>query len=106
MKNYELEDFGFEEKMPNDFGKKKETSKSKSSRKSNHKHKYEDCLVIEEDNNNKPYKAMYCTICGKLNNIETPVISHPNGYYQILSKKEIYEKYKDLKKIYVDSIWE
>lgn len=106
MKNYELEDFGFEEKMPNDFGKKKETSKSKSSRKSKHKHEYKDCLLIDRSKYKHICKALYCTICGKIHDLRFGESVKEGRWYRPLTNEEILEKYKDLEKIYVDDIRE
>lgn len=43
--------------------RKQKPSKSKSTSKSDHKHQYEDCLLVNDENH--PHKAEYCTICGK-----------------------------------------
>ena len=94
----------------NDYGnevpkyiKKKESSVSKSKEKSKHKHEYADCLLIT--GNNYPHKAKYCKICGKIgyiNFFETDRTG--DGYLRLLDHDEIFEKYKGLKKIYVDDI--
>lgn len=85
--------------------KKKESSVSKSKEKSKHKHEYVDCLLIKD--NDRPYKATYCKTCGKigrLNFFETERTEE--GYFKVLDKDEVFEKYKDLKKIYIDDIWQ
>lgn len=85
--------------------KKKESSISKSDRKSKHKHEYKDCLLIDKDN--YPHKAIYCEICGKINDVsffESEKINE--RCYKFLNFKEVFEKYKNLEKFYVNSIWD
>lgn len=43
--------------------RKQESSVSKAVNKSRHKHKYKDCLFIDDKRINK---GAYCTICGKI----------------------------------------
>lgn len=43
--------------------RKQESSVSKSVNKSSHKHRYKDCLFI---NDKRIHKGAYCTICGKI----------------------------------------
>ena len=84
--------------------KKKESSVSKSKVKSKHKHKYVDCLLVE---NGYPHKGTYCKICGKIGErsfFETERTE--NGFFRVLDTDEVFEKYKDLKKIYIDDIWQ
>lgn len=85
--------YNFDNEIPK-HRKKKEPSISKSNIKSKHKHKYIDCLLME---NGKPHKATYCKICGKVDNV---------FFLWNMSNNEIFEKYKDLVQIEVDSIWE
>lgn len=86
------------------YKKKKESNISKSKRKSNHKHEYKDCLLIEKEN--KPHKSKYCVICGKIDDVKffetTKLNEH---FYRQLKDKEIFDKYKELEQFYVDSIW-
>ena len=85
--------------------KKKESSVSKSKVKSKHKHEYVDCLLVKD--NDRPYKATYCKICGKIGNInffETERTE--NGYFRILDNDEVFEKYKDLERFYIDDVWQ
>lgn len=85
--------------------KKKESSVSKSKEKSKHKHEYVDCLLIE--NNRYPHKAKYCKICGKIGDFEIFELEEfENGLFRILDHDEVFEKYKDLEKFYVDDIWQ
>lgn len=84
--------------------KKKNSTKSISSKKSNHKHNYKRCLLVTSDD---AQSADYCTICGKINNIklfETERIEGSN-FLKLLSREETIEKYKDLETKYVESIW-
>lgn len=87
------------------YQKKKESSTSKSDSKSKHKHDYsKECLLISD---NHPHHAIYCNVCGKIKNIAFWETERTNeGYYRTLNNDEVYEKYKDLEKIYVDDIWQ
>ena len=85
------------------YKRKKESNISKSNKKSNHKHIYEDCLLIDDKH---VYKAQYCIICGKRNSIKWfDSISIGNGYHLLLSNDEKLEKYKDLKRFEVKDIF-
>lgn len=85
--------------------KKKSSSTSKSSTKSKHKHEYKECLLIHD---NHPHRAAYCEICGKIDDLHLLESEKVEGkpYNRVLSYDEIYEKYKDLEKYYVDDIWQ
>ena len=92
------------------YKKKKKSSTSKSKEKSKHKHEYKDCLLIDKKTD-KPHKATYCSICGKTGEIsffETVPMKHKEygTVYRLLNTEEIYEKYKNLEKVYVDDIWQ
>ena len=87
------------------YKKKKQSSIFKSKEKSKHKHEYVDCLLI--DRNNCPHRSEYCKICGKIRNINFfEVEITEDGYYRVLDTDEIFDKYKDLEKFYVDDIWQ
>lgn len=67
----------------------------KTVKKSNHKHLYEDCLLLC---NKTLYHAERCPICGKVGNykiFETEPTER--GYLRVLSSSELYQKYKHLK---------
>ncbi|MGN0623189.1 MAG: hypothetical protein ACI4JA_04470 [Oscillospiraceae bacterium] len=84
---------------------KKKSSKSKSANKSDHKHQYEDCLLVDEENH--PHKAQYCKICGKINNMiffENERIDE--RLYRMLTDNEVFQKYKDLEQFQVKSMWD
>lgn len=83
--------------------RKKKSSVSSASKKSKHKHIYKDCLLITENN---PHKAQYCTICGKIGNIEFFEAEKVNGGYRMLMDTEIYDKYKNVIKFEVESIFQ
>lgn len=86
--------------------KKKQSSTSKSKEKSKHKHIYKDCLIFEKGSN-YPHKATYCEMCGKIGNLnffETE--RKENGMFRVLDDDEVLEKYSDLDKFYVNSIWD
>jgi len=84
--------------------KKKEI---KSVEKPKHKHIYEYCLTIDE--NNRYYPMVYCTICGKLKyNITLCEISEKtdDGCFRLLSQEEIYNKYKHLKQFRIKDMFQ
>ena len=84
--------------------KKKESSVSKSKVKSKHKHEYVDCLLVE---NGYPHKGTYCRICGKIGERRFFEIERTeNGFFRVLDTDEVFEKYKDLEKIYIEDIWQ
>ncbi len=87
--------------------RKKKPSVSSSSKKSKHKHTYRDCLLISE---NRPHKAEYCAICGKIGNIELfETEKVDTGYgksYRMLTDTEIYDKYKNIVKFEIESVFQ
>lgn len=84
--------------------KKKKSSVSKSGTKSNHKHEYRECLLIHDTH---PHRAAYCKICGKIGDIHFfECEKREDGLYRQLDYDEVFEKYKDLEKIYIDDIWQ
>lgn len=87
--------------------KKKESSISKSNSKSKHKHDYsKECLLITGDNE-RPHYATYCSICGKIENVKFfETVREDDGYYRVLDADEVYEKHKNLEKIFVDDVWQ
>lgn len=84
---------------------------SKSRRKTDHKHNYEECLIqyrspYFDKENIFTHLASYCTICGKLGpkfkgekSIVTDykeIIDSPIGkVIRVLSGEELYKRYKD-----------
>ena len=70
--------------------KKKQSSTSKSGKKSKHKHEYKEVVLIHND---KPHWATVCKICGKIGDLH-------------FFETEVLEKYKDLEKYYIDDIWQ
>lgn len=85
--------------------RKKKQSKSKSANKSDHKHQYENCLLVDDEN--RPHKAEYCKICGKINNVkafETERID--GGRFRMLTDDEVFQKYKDLEQFQVKDMWD
>lgn len=84
--------------------KKKHSSTSKSSTKSKHKHEYKEVLIIHND---KPHWATVCRICGKINDLHFfEGEKTDDGYYRSLDTDEVFEKYKDLEKYYIEDIWQ
>lgn len=85
--------------------KKKKPQKSKSANKSNHKHQYEDCMLVDEENH--PHKAQYCKICGKINNVKVFETEEKNGgFYRMLTSYEVFQKYKNLEQFQIKDIWD
>ena len=85
--------------------RKKKTSKSKSENKSDHKHQYDDCLLVDAEN--RPYKAKYCIICGKINNVKTfETDRFDGGLFRMLTYDEVFQKYKGLKQFQVKDMWD
>lgn len=74
--------------------KKKKSRKSNAFKKAFHKHIYEDCLLIK--NNEIPRKASYCTICGKIYNISFYETIKDGQFYRQLTAEEIINKYNKL----------
>ena len=84
--------------------KKKESSVSKSKEKSDHKHEYVDCLFIKDD---YPQKGTYCKICGKIGDISFFELEEfESGFFRILDAGEVFKKYKDLEKIYIEGVFQ
>lgn len=78
----------------NEIPKYKKKS-NKTTKKSNHRHDYIDCLLLDKSSNHY-HASQYCSICGKIG--ETKFLESeetPEGYHHILSDSEIVEKYKD-----------
>ena len=78
--------------------RKRKSSASKAECRADHKHNYETCLLIRENN---PYPAKYCTICGNLYDEDYLPSEKSNGYYRMLTDGEIYEKYKGVRQFIV-----
>lgn len=71
--------------------KRKASSVSDSRAKSKHKHQYKDCLLVYEG---APRRATYCTICGKVGNVNFfDSVKTEKGYYRMLRSDEIFRKY-------------
>ena len=86
--------------------KKKESTTSKSNKKAKHKHEYIECLVIDKKYNH-PHRASYCKICGKIYNISFfESEKNESGYYRVLKKEEILEKYKHLEVFYINDTFD
>lgn len=86
------------------YKKSKGGSKSKSSKKSKHKHTYLPCLIkynwASYPNLSGSYHTgKYCSICGKLQegNSMLPITEKTDkNFYRLLSTEEILNKYSDL----------
>lgn len=69
-----------------------------------HKHEYVDCLFV--DKKNMPRKGTYCKICGKIGDLDLFEAEIECGCYRVLYDDEVFEKYKDLEKIYIEDIFQ
>lgn len=49
---------------------------------------------------------MFCSVCGKISNAQFFVVEEYNCGYRALSDAEIFDKYKDLVRFEVDSIFQ
>lgn len=95
--------FNYDNEIPK-YIKKRKSSASKSKEKSNHKHIYTDCLLIEYS---KPYKAKYCKLCGKIKDIKIKeFIELDNDSKRILSDAEIFENYNNLEHFQINDIFQ
>ena len=83
------------------YRKKTKSSISKAGNKAKHKHKYKECLLIYDG---RPYKAHYCTICGKVKDWDICREKGEYGYW-ILPDELVFKRYKDLEQFVVDSLW-
>lgn len=94
----------FENEVPKHI-KKMKSSVSKSKEKSKHKHEYIDCLLIDDDN--KPHRAVYCKICGKVGDVKfCETEKTDRGTYRMLNSEEVFEKHKNFPKIYVKDVFQ
>lgn len=104
MKEIKYDEFYDELDEAPKYHKKKGSSKSKSYNKSDHKHNYVDVLFVESG---KPYKGKYCKECGKIDDIQHfEFETKEDGMKHALKPEEIFERYKHLKQIKIDSIWQ
>lgn len=93
----------FESEIPK-HRKKKNSSVSDSRIKSKHKHEYKDCLIVA---NERPLKATYCKICGKIGNVNFfDLVRTESGYHRMLKPDEIYRKYRKLEIILVEDFYQ
>lgn len=83
--------------------KRKKSSVSKSSVKSKHKHIYKDVLFVCE---NKPHKGKYCTLCGKIGDLQFFLSEKRNGYYHVLTTEELYAKFGNLDVIEIENTFQ
>lgn len=90
------------------YRKKKPSSISKSKEKAKHKHNYQECLLVEKKEKDHPYRATYCTICGKIGDIHFfETIPCDDGICSRLqNNNEMLERYKNLKRIEIDNIFQ
>lgn len=85
------------------YRKKRNSSISSSKSKSSHRHEYSPCLLMEKG---KPHKAEYCVICGKINNVKFVECTKLDGRYMMIHDEEILEKYRELPRFEVESIFD
>lgn len=89
-----------EDEIPK-YIKRKKSSMSSSKSKSNHKHIYVNALFINLDE--KVYKGRYCSICGKINNMDLFTAERKDGYYHVLTSEELLNKYPEYERRTIDS---
>ena len=70
--------------------------------KSSHKHLYDDCLLLDQDNH--VFKASYCTVCGRISNLRFAEVSkQPGGTDKALTDTEVLKKYDGLRQFHITS---
>ena len=70
-------------------------NKNKQTKKSNHKHMYEDILC--KTPNGHLHTGQRCVFCGRLKNIDYFMFEKTiDGYFKVLSNTEIKERYPNL----------
>lgn len=96
------------------YQKRKESNTSKINKKSNHKHKYEECLIQYSYKNSEEKVTKiksYCIVCGKLNEMLKNSIAYnkdekyPQEYLFKHTSEEIYENFKDKMPIFQIKNW-
>lgn len=87
--------------ITNEVPKYRKKKQSKSDNRADHRHEYSDCLLIVDS---KPYKAKYCTACGKISNLYFGITESKGKFRRILDSDEVFEKYKGLPQFTVSSI--
>ena len=84
--------------------KKKASSASDAKSKSNHKHQYEERLLVAQG---KPRRAKCCALCGKVGNvIFFDFVKTESGFHRQLHDEEIYRKYHRLEIIEVQDFYQ
>lgn len=83
------------------YKKKKQSAVSKAKCKSTHKHLYKECLFVNKEGFYN--KSKYCTICGKVGEISLGTERVTDNCYRRLTNKEIFEKYKHLELVKIES---
>lgn len=89
-------------KIDNDEIPKYKKKKTKTVKKSSHKHNYIDCLL--KDSSDIVVLAKYCSICGKVVN-QRFISIRVGNYNRMLSKEETLERYGHLQKFDVQSVF-
>jgi hypothetical protein len=67
-----------------------------SNKKSNHKHIYEDVILIFSNGKSLPWKGRRCTICAKVDPIGFFTKKTEDGYTQIMNYDDIVAAYPDM----------
>lgn len=79
----------------NEVPKHKKRSKKKGRKRSNHKHKYDTC-ILHIRSTDSYYLCDYCTICGRINDYYFDTEPAKPPYHVIaIGGIELYKKYKD-----------
>jgi hypothetical protein len=86
------------------YRKKKKSSTSKAKMKADHQHEYVVCLFVE---NGYPRRGTYCKVCGKIGNIAFHEVQRlPDGCFRVMDDDEVFEMYKDLEQIEIESVFQ
>lgn len=90
--------------IENEVPKYKKKSQ-KTVKKSKHKHTYKECLILDKKLNLHMI-GEYCIICGKIGNVKLSESEKmENGYFRMLTQRELLEKHKDLELKEIESIF-
>ena len=64
-------------------------------------------MFIYINKDNRPHKGTYCRICGKIGYISFFELEEfESKFWRILDTDEVFEKYKDLEKIYIEGVFQ
>lgn len=89
--------------------KKKASSTSSARKKANHKHNYEKIMIKSKSEMHTGEFSYYlgerCTLCKRINITDYMVTEKEGNHYRMLRNSEVFDRYKHLPLVEVDSIW-